>query len=81
MYLLQCPSKKSKTTIIHFYAVCLLYLLSTATFVSDLVAVVLDVSDDSICKITIFYLMCRRESVHYLLSSKLTHSQCYITFR
>ena len=50
MYLLLCPLKKSGTTIIHFYAVCLLYVLSTATFVSDIVAVILSVSNNSICK-------------------------------
>ena len=58
MYLLQleCPSKKFRTTrtIIHFCAVSLLYVLSTATFVSDLVAVVLDVSNNSFCKNTTY---------------------------
>ena len=48
---LQCPSKRSGTALILFYAVCLLYVLSAATFVSDLVAVILQVSNNnSICK-------------------------------
>ena len=48
MYYLQSPSKKSGTAITLFYAVCLLYVLSTATFVSDLVALIFFVSNDSI---------------------------------
>ena len=48
------PIKKSGTALILFYAVCLLYVLSAATFVSDLVAVILHVSNNSICKNTIF---------------------------
>ena len=44
MYL-QCPSKRSGTALILFFAVCLLYVLSTATFVSDLVAIILEVSN------------------------------------
>ena len=54
IYLLLCPSKKSRTTIIHFYAVCLLYILSTASFVSDLVGLIFQVSNNSICKISFF---------------------------
>ena len=50
---LQCVSKRSGTAIILFYSVCLLYFLSTATFVSDLVALILQVSNNSICKNTI----------------------------
>ena len=48
MYL-KCPSKRSGTALILFFAVCLLYILSTASFVSDLVALILNVSNDSIC--------------------------------
>ena len=47
----QLESKKStgrKTTIVS-YAVCLLYVLSTVNFVSDLVALILEVSNSSIC--------------------------------
>ena len=51
---LQCPSTKSGTAIILFYAVCLLYVLSTVSFASDLVALILYVSNNSICKITFF---------------------------
>ena len=52
---LQCPSKRSGTALILFYAVCLLYVLSTASFVSDLTALILQVSNNSIRKNTIFY--------------------------
>ena len=54
MYL-QCPSKKSRMAIIVFYAVCLLYVLSTASFVCDLVALILYVSKNPICKIYRFF--------------------------
>ena len=47
MYL-QSPSKTSRTATILFYALCLLYVLSTATIVSDLVAFILEVSNNSI---------------------------------
>ena len=53
MYL-QCPSKTFGTATILFYALCLLYVLSTATIVSDLVAFILEVSNNSICKNFIF---------------------------
>ena len=54
MYL-QCPSKKSRTASILFYAVCLLYVLTTVTFVGDLVSCILDVSNiSSIFKNIIF---------------------------
>ena len=44
------------TPTIVFYAISLLYVLSTANFVSDLVALILEVSDNSICsKDIIFY--------------------------
>ena len=56
--LLVCPSKKSRTTIIQFYGVCLLYILSTTTFVSDLVALILYVSNNSICKNSFFFISC-----------------------
>ena len=58
---LQCPSKKAGTAIILFYAVCLLYVLSAADFVSDLVALILEVSNNYICKNTIFYQLRRRD--------------------
>ena len=54
MYL-QCPSKKSRTATILFYAVCLLYVLSTITFAGDLVACIIEVSEySSTCKNIIF---------------------------
>ena len=49
MYL-QFQSEKSRTSTIIFYAVCLLYLLSTLSFVSDLLALILEVSDNAIYK-------------------------------
>ena len=58
IYLLLCPAKKSRTTIIHFYTVCLLYVLSTASFASDLVYLIFDVSNNPICKNTIFFISC-----------------------
>ena len=55
---LQCPSIKSRTTIIVlYYALCLLYVLSTVTFVSDLVSVILHVSNYSILRIS-FLISC-----------------------
>ena len=60
MYL-QCPSEsnKSGTTTILFYALCLLYVLSTVTFVGDLLSFILELSlevstNNSICKNIIF---------------------------
>ena len=44
---LQCASKDSRTTTIVFYALCLLYFLSTATVVGDLVEYIIMVSDNS----------------------------------
>ena len=49
---LQCPSKRSGTATILFYAVCLLHALSTVSFVGDLVALILFVSKNSISKNT-----------------------------
>jgi hypothetical protein len=50
---LQCPSKESRTAIIVFYVLCLLYVLSMATVVMDLLQTILDVSDNSIRNIII----------------------------
>jgi len=54
MYL-QCPSKESRTAIIVFYVLCLLYVLSMVTFASDLLGsvYVLEVSNNSTCNIII----------------------------
>ena len=68
---LQCQSKKAGTAIILFYAVCLLYVLSTASFVSDLVALILEVvvSNNFISKKYLSsYQLCRRNSRHYCLN-------------
>jgi hypothetical protein len=50
---LQCPSKESMTAIIVFYVLCLLYILSMATVVMDLLENVLGVSNNSFCNIII----------------------------
>jgi hypothetical protein len=53
MYL-QCPLKESRTANIVFYVLCLLYVLSMANVASDLLELILDVSNNStICKIFI----------------------------
>jgi hypothetical protein len=46
---LQCPLKESRTAIIIFYILCLLYALSMASVVMDLLQFLLDVSNNSIC--------------------------------
>ena len=51
---LHCTLKESRTTTIVFYTLCLLYVLSTGTFVCDLLFAILDVSNNSICKNIIF---------------------------
>jgi hypothetical protein len=55
---LQCPSKQSRTAIIVFYVLCLLYVLSMASIASDTIGGILQVqnvvSNNSICKIIIF---------------------------
>ena len=78
---LQCPSKESRTAIIVFYVLCLLYVLSTATFVTDFLSVILEVSNTSICKNIHFYQICRFISVHYRLNFNLTTSQCYFALK
>jgi hypothetical protein len=50
---LQCPLKESRTAIIVFYVLCLLYALSMATVAMDLLEGVLGVSNNSIRKIII----------------------------
>ena len=55
---LECQSNKSRMAKIVFYALCLLHVLSTLSFVSDLVGLIyltlLQVSNNSICKNNIF---------------------------
>ena len=77
MYL-QCQSDKStsRTATIVFYAICLLYVLSTVSFISDLVALILGVSNNSICsKIIIFYQLCSRGLSIYRFPLKLWKAQ------
>ena len=71
MYL-KCRSDKSRTTTpqagVLFYALSLLYVLSTATFVCDIVNFVLSVSNNSICKIIYLFIIscsvaCRRTTI------------------
>jgi hypothetical protein len=50
---LQCPLKESRTAIIVFYVLCLLYVLSMATVVMDLLATIIEVSNNSIRNIII----------------------------
>jgi hypothetical protein len=58
MYL-GCPRNESRTATIIFYALCLLYVLSTATIVVDLLTTILEeVSNNSICKNIIFFIGC-----------------------
>ena len=73
MYL-QYPPNKTRTTII-FYALCLLYVLTTATIVADLVVVTFQVSDNSVCKNIIFNQLCSCDSAKYRLSLKITYWQ------
>ena len=55
LYLKFQLNKSRKRTIV-FYALCLLYVLSTATIVCDFVVIILqiEVSNNSICKNIIF---------------------------
>ena len=74
---LQFASKDSRTTTIIFYALCLLYVLSIATVVSDLLNYLVDsdVSNNSICK-NIIYLL-----VMLMRLNTPTYSQYYSSFR
>ena len=81
MYL-QCLSKKSGTAIILFYAVCLLYVLSAATFVSDLLNLILEVSDNSICKNTFqFFISVAQAQVETVSPQLQIDSGLIILFR
>jgi hypothetical protein len=75
---LQCPLKESRTAMIVFYVLCLLYALSIATVAMDLLEGVLEVSNNSIRKIIIIQM--RIVDMHYGLSFKMTHCQCCIAF-
>ena len=69
MYI-QCKPDKSRTSTILFYTLCLLYVLSTATIVADLVALILQVSNNSICKNIIFYHLYSGVSLHHCSNFK-----------
>ena len=56
IYLHCVLSKESRTTGIVFYALCLLYILSTAAVVSNLLGNVIQVSNNSISKYIIFFI-------------------------
>ena len=84
MYL-QCPSKKSRTAIILFYTVCLLYVLSTATFVGDFLNFILEVSYNSICKNAFLYISgtdASRDTIdstsNWLTANVISHLDCPI---
>ena len=75
----QCQSNKSTamTTTIVFYAICLLYVLSTVNFVCDLVALILLVSNNSVCSKNIHFLSAVQtdsESPNILSVSTLLYS-------
>jgi hypothetical protein len=72
---LQCPSKESRTAIISFYVLCLLYALSMATVAMDLLEFVLIVSNNSIRKIIIIQM---RIVAHALSSQYQNDSQSII---
>ena len=59
MYL-QCQSNGStgRMATSVFYAICLLYVLATFSFISDLVVKVISVSNISICSKNIFFISC-----------------------
>ena len=64
----QCQSESKRstggTTTIIFYAVCLLYVLSTVNFILDLAVLEREVSNNSICnRNIIFYQLCSGFSV------------------
>ena len=80
MYLL-CPSNKSRTTIILFYAMCLLYVLTAVTLVLDVAFLLITVSNNSIRKNTIFHRLCSRILGIYQFHFKLPKSPCYFDLR
>ena len=76
---LQCVSERSGTSgpIILFYALCLLYFVSTVAIVGDIVNLILQVSNNSIFKNILFFQLCSFVSVNYHFNFKTTQSQCY----
>ena len=57
---LRCPSNNYRTAIILFYVLCLLHILSTATIISDIVALILEVSDILPARISSFLSVVQR---------------------
>ena len=76
IYYLQCSSNKSRTRTsnIVFYALCFLYVLSTASFVCDLLLFTLVVSNNSICKNIVFIISCAVAYQHTTISNTNYHS-------
>ena len=66
-------SKESRKTSIIFYALCLLYVLSTAAFVCDLLESLIGVSNNSISKYIIF-LISYTDASQYTTVSESTSS-------
>jgi hypothetical protein len=75
---LQCPLKESKTAIIVFYVLCLLYALSMTDVAMDLLVFVLTVSNNSIRKIIIIQM---RIVAHALSSQFQNDSQSMSYYR
>ena len=65
-----CHRKESRITSIIFYALCLLYILSTVTITSDLLGLIIEVSNNSICK-NIIFLSVMQEKETRVLSFEL----------
>ena len=68
MYLQYWQSTKSGTAIF-FYAVCLLYVLSTASLLSDIATLILLVSNNSICKYTFLFFISCADANHDIIAS------------
>ena len=72
----QCPQNKSRTASIIFYALCVLYVLSTVNALLDLVAGMIEiVSNNSICKNIIF-----KNSVVQILQENSDNTQLLQSF-
>ena len=74
-----CSSNKSRSTVILFNAICLLYVLSAVTLVLDVVFFNISVSKKTnpIRKNTIFYWLCSFVLGKCQLNFKLPQSPCY----
>ena len=74
IYLHCILSKESRTTSIIFYALCLLYVLSTTTIACDLLNFVIYVSNNSISKYIIFFISYDTAASQYTTGSESTSS-------